>query len=228
MNFEVESDSKIMNCILVLLKKKYLFGLTIFILVWLYAGVLWAQSGKLTEAKGLLQSGYFQEAEVILDEINNGKNSEVLLLLGNLYNGNSKYKVNYKKAVTFYVKSAELGNPEAAYNLGVLYFQGRGVPQNYQKAFAWYSKASKKGFAPAQNNLGFLCQKGMGTEQSNTNAYGWYSIAAANGSRAGLKNRDILLAQLLEEEGTEVVSDVQSLALKCIQNNYENCFEGES
>ena len=217
-----------MNCILVLLKNKYLLGWSILISIWFYAGVLWAQPGKLTEAKGLLQNGYYQEAEVILGEIDNGKNSEVLLLLGNLYNGNSKYKVNYKKAATFYVKAAELGNPEAAYNLGVLYFQGRGVPQNYQKAFAWYSKASKKGFAPAQNNLGFLCQKGMGTEQSNTNAYGWYSIAAANGSRAGLKNRDILLAQLLEEEGTEVVSDVQSLALKCIQNNYENCFEGEN
>ena len=225
MNVEVKRDSKIMNCILVLLKKKYLFGLTIFILVWLYAGVLWAQSGKLTEAKGLLQSGYFQEAEAILDEINNGKDSEALLLLGNLYNGNSKYKVDYKKAVTFYGKAAELGNPEAAYNLGVLYFQGRGVPQNYQKAFAWYSKSSKRGFAPAQNNLGFLYQKGMGTEQSNTNAYGWYSISAANGLRAGLKNRDILLAQLIEEEGAEVVSDIQGQALQCVQNNYENCFE---
>lgn len=217
-----------MNCILVLLKNKYFFGLAILISIWLNTGVMWAQPGKFTEAKGLLQNGYYQEAEVILREINNGKNSEVLRLLGNLYNGNSKYKVNYKKAVTFYVKAAELGNPEAAYNLGVLYFQGRGVPQNYQKAFAWYSKASKAGFAPAQNNLGFLYQKGMGTEQSNTNAYGWYSISAANGSRAGLKNRDILLAQLLEEEGIEVVSDIQSLALKCMQNNYENCFEGES
>ena len=214
-----------MNCILILLINKYLFGLAILISIWLYASVLWAQPGKLIEAKGLLQSGYYQEAEVILGEIDDGKNSEVLLLLGNMYNGNSKYKVNYKKAVTFYVKAAELGNPEAAYNLGVLYFQGRGVPQNYEKSFAWYFKASKKGFAPAQNNLGFLYQKGMGTEQSNTNAYGWYSISAANGSRAGFKNRDILLAQLLEEEGIEVVSDIQSLALKCMQNNYENCFE---
>ena len=102
------------------------------------------------------------------------------------------------------------------------------MPQNYQKALEWYSKASRAGFAPAQNNLGFLYQKGMGTEQSNGNAYGWYSISAANGSRAGLRNRDILLAQLLEEEGAEVVSDIQAQALKCIQNNYANCFEDDS
>jgi len=214
--------------ILLLKKNKYLYALAIFISIWLSAGVLLAQPVKLAEAKGLLKSGYYQEAELILGEINDGRNSEVLLLLGNLYNANSQYKVNYKKSVSYYGKAAELGNPEAAYNLGVLYFQGRGVPQNYQKALEWYSKASRAGFAPAQNNLGFLYQKGMGTEQSNGNAYGWYSISAANGSRAGLRNRDILLAQLLEEEGAEVVSDIQAQALKCIQNNYANCFEGDS
>ena len=217
-----------MSRILLLQKNKYLFGLAIFISLWLSPGVLLAQPVKLAEAKGLLKSGYYQEAELILGEINDGRNSEVLLLLGNLYNGNSRYKINYKKSVSYYGKAAELGNPEAAYNLGVLYFQGRGVPQNYQKALEWYSKASRAGFAPAQNNLGFLYQKGMGTEQSNENAYGWYSISAANGSRAGLRNRDILLAQLLEEEGAEVVSDIQAQALKCIQNNYSNCFEGDS
>ena len=217
-----------MSRILLLQKNKYLFGLAIFISLWLSPGVLLAQPVKLAEAKGLLKSGYYQEAELILGEINDGRNSEVLLLLGNLYNGNSRYKINYKKSVSYYGKAAELGNPEAAYNLGVLYFQGRGVPQNYQKALEWYSKASRAGFAPAQNNLGFLYQKGMGTEQSNENAYGWYSISAANGSRAGLRNRDILLAQLLEEEGAEVVSDIQAQALKCIQNNYTNCFEGDS
>ena len=217
-----------MSRILLLQKNKYLYGLAIFISIWLSAGVLLAQPVKLAEAKGLLKSGYYQEAELILGEINDGRNSEVLLLLGNLYNGNSQYKVNYKKSLSYYGKAAELGNPEAAYNLGVLYFQGRGVPQNYQKALEWYSKASKAGFAPAQNNLGFLYQKGMGTEQSNGNAYGWYSISAANGSRAGLRNRDILLAQLLEEEGAEVVADIQTQALKCIQNNYANCFEGDS
>lgn len=217
-----------MSRILLLQKNKYLFGLAIFISLWLSPGVLLAQPVKLAEAKGLLKSGYYQEAELILGEINDGRNSEVLLLLGNLYNGNSQYRVNYKKSLSYYGKAAELGNPEAAYNLGVLYFQGRGVPQNYQKALEWYSKASRAGFAPAQNNLGFLYQKGMGTEQSNGNAYGWYSISAANGSRAGLRNRDILLAQLLEEEGAEVVSDIQAQALKCIQNNYANCFEGDS
>lgn len=216
-----------MNFILLSEKEKYVVGSTIFLLIWLSAGLLWAQPARLAEAKGLLQRGYYQEAEVTLGEINDGTNAEVLLLLGNLYNGNSSFKVNYKKSVSYYGKAAELGNPEAAYNLGVLYFQGRGVPQNYQKAFEWYSKASKTGFAPAQNNLGFLYQKGMGTEQSNGNAYGWYSISAANGSKAGLKNRDILLAELLEEDGTEIVSNIQAQALKCMQNNYANCFEDD-
>ena len=123
-----------MSRILLLQKNKYLYGLAIFICLWLSAGVLLAQPVKLAEAKGLLKTGYYQEAELILGEINDGRNSEVLLLLGNLYNGNSQYKVNYKKSVSYYGKAAELGNPEAAYNLGVLYFQGRGVPQNYQKA----------------------------------------------------------------------------------------------
>ncbi len=181
-------------------------------------------SDKLSQAKILIQTGNFSGAETILRKLDDGKNAEVLLILGNLFNGTSNYKIDYKKSFSLYRQSAGLGNAEAAYNIGVLFFNGRGVPQNYQKAFEWYSLASQSGYPPAQNNLGFLHQKGMGVPQSNSNAYGWYSIAAANGSKAGLRNRDILLAQLLEDEGAEVVSEIQTKALQCVQNNYTNCF----
>ena len=182
---------------------------------------------RITEAKNLISIGHFKEALEILEKLNDNKSSEVLLILGNIFNGNSTYKVNYKKAFSFYKKSAELGNAEAAYNLGVLFYEGRGIPQNYTKAFNWYSKSSKDGFAPAQNNLGFLYQKGFGTNQSTATAYGWYSIAAANGSIAGLKNRELLLAELLENEGSDTVSDIQTQALECVKNNYVDCFAGE-
>jgi len=179
---------------------------------------------KIDEAKDLVSIGHFKEALEILEKLNDNKSSDVLLVLGNIFNGNSSYKVNFKKAFSYYKKSADLGNAEAAYNLGVLFYEGRGIPQNYTKAFDWYSKSSKKGFAPAQNNLGFLHQKGFGTSQSSTIAYGWYSIAAANGSIAGLKNRDLLLVELLDSVGSDTVLEVQTQALKCVENGYKDCF----
>ena len=45
---------------------------------------------------------------------------------------------NYKKAVRWFLLSAEQGIAEAQYNLGHMYVNGEGVPQEYVLAYLWW------------------------------------------------------------------------------------------
>ena len=61
---------------------------------------------------------------------------------------------DFKEAIEWYKKSAELGNVNAQYNLANLYLRGQGAAQNDKLAFSWFIKAAEQGDAPAQYNLG--------------------------------------------------------------------------
>ena len=52
----------------------------------------------------------------------------------------------------------------------------------------------------AQHNLGLLYGRGQGVKQDYAEAYIWESLAATFGNQDAIKNRDVLLAKLSEEE----------------------------
>ena len=53
-------------------------------------------------------------------------------------------------AAKFYNKSAELGDPVAAFNLGLFYMEGKGVEADPEKCVSYTSKAARDGILLAR------------------------------------------------------------------------------
>ena len=73
-------------------------------------------------------------------------------------------KGNHKKAVEYFLKSANNGNSESQYILGYFYTGGIGVKQDLKQSLKWYEKAAKNNHINAQINLGFMYIAGHGTK----------------------------------------------------------------
>ena len=65
--------------------------------------------------------------------------------LGFKYYQGEEVSQNYKKAFSWYTKSANQGYSLAQTSLGTSYLYGHGVPQNHEKALEWLIKAAKQG-----------------------------------------------------------------------------------
>lgn len=59
-----------------------------------------------------------------------------------MYESGQGVKQNYKKAVDYYQKAADQGNPLAQFNLGYFKEGGLGGEQDYNKATEYYQKAA--------------------------------------------------------------------------------------
>ena len=62
----------------------------------------------------------------------------------------------YRKAVSWFEKSAKQGYMLAQYDLGLMYRLGYGVHDDRKQAAFWFEKAARQGYALAQANLGAL------------------------------------------------------------------------
>ena len=148
-----------------------------------------------------------------------------------LFAANPSLSADYDKGLTAYQKGdyvtaefewrtlAILGDADAQYNLGIMYDTGEGVLQDDKAAVKWYRLAAKQGFAKAQNNLGWIYENSKSGLQDYAIAHAWYNIAASNGSRIAAQNRDNITNIMTAEQLTEA----QTLARNCIENNYKNC-----
>ncbi len=95
---------------------------------------------------------------------------------------------DYKKALEYLTKAAELGNAEAHYNLSIMYYEGGGAKKDTEKEIYHLEQAAIGGHPNARNNLGCV-------EADNGNfdrAVNHLSIAANHGHHHSLK----LLRQL--------------------------------
>ena len=105
-----------------------------------------------------------------------------------------------EQAAKWYRLAAEQGFSKAQANLGVMYAEGQGLEQDYTIASAWFRKAAEQGNALAQHNLGLIYGRGLGVEKNFVEAYIWESLAATSDNKEAIKNRDMLIEQLSDEE----------------------------
>ena len=126
---------------------------------------------------------------------------------------------NYQEAVKWYRLAAEQGNASAQFNLGVMYANGRGVTQDDQEAAKWYRLAAEQGYASAQFNLGNMYANGEGVTQDDRIAHMWFNLLASFGNKDGANERDRIAARMTSNQ----VSEAQSFATECSDQNYKNC-----
>lgn len=74
---------------------------------------------------------------------------------------------DHAKALYWFLKAVEKGEPRSMELLGEIYARGAGVERNYTKALEWLTLASKQQLYSAYNGMGYLYVKGYGVEKKN-------------------------------------------------------------
>lgn len=74
---------------------------------------------------------------------------------------------DHAKALSWFLKAVEKGEPRSMELLGEIYARGAGVERNYTKALEWLTLASKQQLYSAYNGMGYLYVKGYGVEKKN-------------------------------------------------------------
>lgn len=74
---------------------------------------------------------------------------------------------DHAKALSWFLKALEKGEPRAMELLGEIYARGAGVERNYTKALEWLTRAAKQELYSAYNGMGYLYVKGYGVEKKN-------------------------------------------------------------
>lgn len=90
--------------------------------------------------------------------------NKAMLKLGDLYGKGCGVQQDYKEALKWYMKAAELCNVEAIIKLGTTYEEGLGVEKNYGEAYRWYQRAAGFFGSGAEDQLKDLLEKKFGPE----------------------------------------------------------------
>ncbi|XP_054785093.1 ERAD-associated E3 ubiquitin-protein ligase component HRD3A [Prosopis cineraria] len=100
---------------------------------------------------------------------------------------------DHSKALSWFLKAVDKGEPRSMELLGEIYARGAGVERNYTKALEWLTLASKQQLYSAYNGMGYLYVKGYGVEKKNyTKAKEYFEKAADNEEVGGHYNLGVM------------------------------------
>ncbi|KAK9075154.1 hypothetical protein SSX86_003474 [Deinandra increscens subsp. villosa] len=100
---------------------------------------------------------------------------------------------DHAKALSWFSKAVDKGEPRSMEILGEIYTRGAGVKRNYTKALEWLTLASKQQLYSAYNGMGYLYVKGYGVEQKNyTKAKEYFEKAVENDEAGGHYNLGVM------------------------------------
>lgn len=86
-------------------------------------------------------------------------NAQISLADDFYYGQNDALFIDYEKALYWYKKAAQRGNPHAQFKIGLMYYNGKGVIQNAKQADYWFRLAAEQGHAEAKSYIGDVEQK---------------------------------------------------------------------
>ena len=116
---------------------------------------------------------------------------------------------DYAKAMTWFMRGAETGEPASLNNVGYCYQHGRGVTQDLTIAVQWYIRAAESGSAAGMNNLGYCYQHGRGILADHAQAVQWYRASAEMGNAAAMCNLAACLEKAIGLPNSDPVEAVQ-------------------
>ncbi|GAV81093.1 Sel1 domain-containing protein [Cephalotus follicularis] len=100
---------------------------------------------------------------------------------------------DHAKALWWFSKAVEKGEPRSMELLGEIYARGAGVERNYTRALECFTLASRQQLYSAYNGMGFLYVKGYGVEKKNyTKAKEYFEKAADNEEAGGHYNLGVM------------------------------------
>ncbi|QCE34516.1 sel1 repeat family protein [Acetobacteraceae bacterium] len=100
--------------------------------------------------------------------------------LGKAYLEGKGVEKNTQEALTYSLRAAKAGDPEAQYNTGLLYLNSDGIMPNFHKALYYLQRSANQQYSPAEYNLAILYLKGIKGVKQNTIVGMRYLQAAAD------------------------------------------------
>lgn len=133
-----------------------------------------------------------------------------LFSIGLLYFGGShcypdKRSCDYTKAFEFFLKAANMGQPDACLYLGKMHADGLGVERDYEEARKWYYKANAFGFTESRKwelNM-LLAQLDERIEAEKGDATAMKSLAEKYSSNPGYYQEAIRFYEMAVQKGDE-------------------------
>ncbi|CAF1335585.1 unnamed protein product [Didymodactylos carnosus] len=107
--------------------------------------------------------------------------------LGNVYRLGKGRDIDLKKAVKWYLKSAEHGCPQGQNNLGFVLRNGLGIKEDLQTARHWYQQAAEQGLTESELNYAEFLEAGFGGPVDLKLAEVYYKKAAKQGQPRAMK-----------------------------------------
>ncbi|KAF5445516.1 hypothetical protein F2P56_034563 [Juglans regia] len=109
------------------------------------------------------------------------------------YVGLKGLKRDHAKAIPWFLKAVEKGEPRSMELLGEIYARGVGVERNYRKALELLTLASRHPLYSAYNGMGYMYIKGYGVANKNyTKAKEYFEKAANDEDAGGLYNLGVM------------------------------------
>ncbi|XP_023907823.1 ERAD-associated E3 ubiquitin-protein ligase component HRD3A isoform X1 [Quercus suber] len=99
---------------------------------------------------------------------------------------------DHAKAMSWFLKAVEKGEPRSMELLGEIYARGAGVERNYSKALECLTLAAKQQLFSAFNGMGYLYVKGFGVDKNYTKAKEYFEKAANNDDAGGHYNLGVM------------------------------------
>ena len=101
---------------------------------------------KIAQAIELIKQEKVAEAVAIYQELEDVQDTILLNRLGDVYADGKGIEQDSVKALTFYEKSANLGNPYAMVEIGLAYEYAKGgYKKDTKEAFKWIKKSANQG-----------------------------------------------------------------------------------
>lgn len=108
--------------------------------------------------------------------------SKAMAELGAMYEHGIDVERDPQKAMEWFTRGAEAGDPVAMVGLAQCYFTGMGsVAADHAAARSWFRKAADLGSPMAMNSLGIMDERGMGGRRDLRSAVSWFRKAAEAG-----------------------------------------------
>ncbi len=108
---------------------------------------------------------------------------------------------------------------EAQYQLGLRHLRGDGVEQNFRLAVQYFQSAAELGHVNAQDSMGWRYYRGDYVTKDNVLAYMWWKVTVLRGHPDGPKQLGLVRDKLAPDQ----INYADSLASRCIQQNYRDC-----
>jgi hypothetical protein len=128
------------------------------------------QSATIAEMVGAMKAGDYGTARSIALTFEKKNDPIALYTLGFLESKRNTLEGD-KKAFSYFLKAANLGNLSAMYFVHIGYLEGRGIKQDTNKSIEWMEKAILKGDVLSNFNLGYLYFDGTKVEKNIDKAF---------------------------------------------------------